>query len=294
MKFEEYQQETDKTDILSKPEHKQSGVNIIVPLLGLAGSSGKLLTEYKKRLRDGKSHLLFKDRIADELGDLLYNLSSVATKFHLSLEDIAKDNLKKSQEKLLSQSLNYINFDSGYPEAETFPLQFEVELKEVLIEGVTKLRTTVNGVQIGDDLTDNANDADGYRFHDVFHLSYVAVLGWSPVIRKLLNKKRKSNPKVDEVQDGGRAQIIDEAITALAFDYAKEHNWLKNVYELDFHLLKNIKGITSMLEVDARTMFEWQKAILMGFEVWREVVQNNGGKILVDMENKTLIYLSKD
>lgn len=37
-----------------------------------------------------------------------------------------------------------------------------------------KMRAHVNGEQVGDDLTDNADDPDGYRFHDVFHLGYVA------------------------------------------------------------------------------------------------------------------------
>ena len=50
----------------------------------------------------------------------------------------------------------------------------------------------MSGEKIGDELTDNAYKDDGYRFHDVFHSAYVAILGWSPVIRKLLKRKRKS------------------------------------------------------------------------------------------------------
>lgn len=154
-----------------------------------------------------------------------------------------------------------------------------------------KQNALLNGKKIGDDLTDNADDPDGYRFHDVFHLGYVAVLGWSPVIRKLLKRKRKSDPQVDEVQDGGRAQVIDEGVSALVFEYARDHNWLEGVTDLDYQLLRTIKGITLLFEVRERSMGEWQRAILIGFEVWRQVLANSGGRILVDLDAKELKYL---
>ena len=43
-------------------------------------------------------------------------------------------------------------------------------------------------------------------FHDVFHLAYAAVLGWSPTTRALLKIKRKSRPEIDENEDGARAK----------------------------------------------------------------------------------------
>jgi len=54
--------------------------------------------------------------------------------------------------------------------------------------------------QCGDPLTDNAFDDDRYRFPDVFHLAFAAVLRWSPVTRRLLGYKRRSQPKIDEVE----------------------------------------------------------------------------------------------
>ena len=162
---------------------------------------------------------------------------------------------------------------------------------EVEVKGRKKIRPYMDGQQVGDDLTDNADDPDGYRFHDVFHLGYIAVLGWSPVVRKLLKRKRKSDPRVDEVQDGGRAQVIDEGVAALVFEYAKRHNWLAGVTDLDYQLLKTIKGITDLLEVRVRSAGEWQNAILQGFEVWRQVREAGGGRILVDQDNKRLTFV---
>lgn len=60
-----------------------------------------------------------------------------------------------------------------------------------------------------------------YRFHDVFHLAYAAVLGWSPVLRALLKCKRKSHPWLDENQDGARAILIEEGISTFVFNHAK-------------------------------------------------------------------------
>lgn len=290
MNLNVYQREAQKTDRVPTRGSTQIGVDLIVPLLGLAGETGELLSEYKKHLRDGDSHQLFKERVSEELGDLLWYVANVAAKFDLKLEDVAQANLRKTRDRWGDQDTSAIMLDAEYEDHERLPRRFEIELREVVVKGKTKIRALMNGKKIGDDLTDNADDPDGYRFHDVFHLGYVAVLGWSPVIRKLLNRKRKSNPQVDEVQDGGRAQVIDEGVSALVFDYAKDHNWLKGVADLDYQLLRTIKGITSLLEVRERSLGEWQRAILIGFEVWRQVLSSNGGKILVDLDAKELKY----
>jgi len=47
------------------------------------------------------------------------------------------------------------------------------------------------------------------------------------VLRKLLGRKRRSVPKVDEVEDGGRAWVIDEAIAAAVYEYAERHGFLE-------------------------------------------------------------------
>jgi NTP pyrophosphatase (non-canonical NTP hydrolase) len=286
-----YQHAAQKTDRIPSSSIGESGIELMVPLLGLAGETGELLSEYKKRLRDGESHLLFKDRVCEELGDLLWYIANVAEKFDLKLEDIAQKNLAKANGRWGNGNTNLIVFDEGFPESERLPRKFEIKLGEVVIAGQSKIRMLMDGTQIGDDLTDNSVDPDGYRFHDVFHLAYIAVLGWSPVIRNLMKRKRKSIPTVDEVQDGGRAQVIDEAVAALVFDYAKEHNWLEDVTELDYKLLRTIKGVTSLLEVRTRSVGEWQRAILLGFEIWRKILKSNGGRLLIDQDLRSIIYM---
>ena len=154
------------------------------------------------------------------------------------------------------------------------------------VDGSAVIR--VDGREFGATLTDNAYKADGYRFHDVFHFAYAAVLGWSPVTRKFLRRKRKSSAQVDEVEDGGRAGVIEEGIAALIFDYAEGHNMLGGVSVVDSELLELIKRMTARLEVRRCTAAEWEDAILKGFAVWRRVYAEGGGKIAVDLDERSI------
>jgi NTP pyrophosphatase (non-canonical NTP hydrolase) len=296
MDFHEYQEQALKTDRVPT----KSGDGIIVPLLGLVGEAGSLLTEYKKHLRDGDAHKLFKEAISEELGDLLWYVANVASKFDLDLEKIAKGNIEKCRARWgwrdsvqTGVSATGYVFDRDFPENECLPRQFIVEITEVNQDNSVKMKAFIDGQQIGNDLSDNSYSSDGYRFHDVFHLSYVAVLGWSPVIRSNLKLKRKSNPRIDEVEDGGRAIAIEEGLSALVFSYAKDHNFLEGVVALDYQLLKTIKNMSSHLEVARCSLGDWEEAILTGYEVWRQVEKNRGGTVVVDIDTRSITYQEK-
>ena len=296
MDFREYQEQALKTDRVPT----KSGDGIIVPLLGLVGEAGSLLTEYKKHLRDGDAHKLFKEAIVEELGDLLWYVANVASKFDLDLAKVAKGNIEKCRARwgwrdsgqTDVSTTGYI-FDGDFPENECLPRQFIVEITEVNQNNSVKMRAFIDGQQIGNDLSDNSYSSDGYRFHDVFHLSYVAVLGWSPVIRSNLKLKRKSNPRIDEVEDGGRAIAIEEGLSALVFSYAKDHNFLEGVVALDYQLLKTIKNMSSHLEVARCSLGDWEEGILTGYEVWRQVEKNRGGTVVVDIDTRSITYQGK-
>jgi NTP pyrophosphatase (non-canonical NTP hydrolase) len=264
--------------------------DIAIPLFGLAGEAGSLLSAFKKHLRDGTSYVGFKDHVGEELGDLLWYLTNVATKTGLQLEQIAAANLAKTRDWFGEKSEPYVLFDSTYPKTQRFPLKFTILVKEQRIGKKAKVRLSLDGKKVGDELTDNAYQDDGYRFHDVFHLAYVAVLGWSPVIRKLLGRKRRSKSSVDEVEDGGRAGVIDEAIAAIVFDYARNHRYFAGVKTIDYELLAKIKTLTSHLEVSQRSVRDWQKAILAGFAVWRDIRDNNGGAVVLNLEEQTISF----
>ena len=292
MDFNNYQKAALRTDRVPGDDGDDKlDVSLIVPMLGLAGETGQLLSEYKKHLRDGEAHRLFKERVSEELGDLLWYISNVASKFDLELSDIAAANLSKLENRWVSERAEPLSFDADLPEGERLPQRFEVEFIDSENESGQRVIIQIDGEQFGSELTDNAHDPDGYRFHDIFHFSYAAVLGWSPITRALLRRKRKSQPEIDEVEDGGRAGVIEEGISALIFEYARRHRFLDGVAALDSQLLRTIKDMTSHLEVRRCTTGEWEQAILQGMQVWRSLLTNRGGRVVVDQDERKVAFL---
>jgi NTP pyrophosphatase (non-canonical NTP hydrolase) len=285
MTFEEYQREARSTDTTADHVKKR----IIVPLLGLAGEAATLLSAYKKYLRDGTAYTLYKEEVAEELGDVLWYLSTVASHYGLSLVEIAANNLIKTKDRFHRQ-VSLFRLDGGFPAGEQFPRKIEFMFLQDG-EGRVQLFRSDSGKRVGDALRDNAYDDDGYRYHDAFHLSYVAVLGWSPVIRALLHLKRKSAPRVDEVEDGGRAIVIDEGISAFVFGYALQHNYFDGVDTIDYSILRTVRVMTAGLEVAIRTPKDWEDAILKGYDVFRQLRRQNGGRVSLDLDAHSIEYV---
>lgn len=290
MELNEYQRRA----LVTSQVPSADGAEVLVPLLGLAGEVGELLSEYKKYLRDGNAHQLFPSRVLEELGDILWYVAAVSGRFNLDLEEVAEQNLLKCEANWTPDNYAgsvYRRFDEGFPDGEQFPQKLRIHLEEVLEEDVVRVRASWNGQQMGQTLTDNAYEDDGYRFHDVFHLACIAGLGWSPVSRRNLSLKRRSKPLIDEVEDGGRAIVIEEGVTALIFAYAIEHNWLENVERVDHDVLKTVKKMTAHLEVSACSIAEWETTILQAYEVWRRVTRNRGGAVELDLANRSIRFL---
>jgi NTP pyrophosphatase (non-canonical NTP hydrolase) len=285
MKFRTYQEAARQTD------QRQGAdlADVAVHLLGMVGEAGSVATEYKKLLRDGPAHTAAKARIREELGDVLWYTAALATKLGLDLEDIARANLEKTRDRWLRTTSE--PFDDQYPPAERLPRAGIFEfVASVSDAGRPTVRVRHDGQWMGDPLTDNSHVDDGYRFHDVFHLAYAAVLGWSPVTRKLMGRKRKSNPDIDEAEDGGRAIVSEEGIALMAFAYASSHNYLDGVTSLDFPFLNVIRDITAPYEVGVRTAGDWEQAILNGFTTWRALRDNNGGTVILDAASRSLAF----
>lgn len=282
--FRSYQEIATATDQV--PTDGEGNLNsIMVPLLGLAGESGSLLSEFKKWLRQGEIYKPFEAQVSEELGDILWYVSNIASKLDLDLEEIARNNLAKVDERFGNASQNgqqeLFNqdheYDEGYPEGERLPREILAEFHPASGEDGNKIDVVINGQSFGDRLTDNSHSDDGYRFHDVFHLTLCCRLGWSPIIRKLLKCKRKSDAKVDEVEDGARAGITEEAISAVAFGFAQDYSLFEGANSIEFSLLRTINEMTRPFEISSCSFREWEMAILEAFAVWRQMIANNGG-----------------
>lgn len=206
----------------------------------------------------------------------------------VSFSSVLSSNIAKACGRFIAPNVDDLpDYDSGFPAEEQLPRQFEIEISQ-RADGRSYLRW--NGVFIGDPLSDNIADEDGYRFHDVFHFANVAILHWSPTFRALIKHKRKSRKHVDEAQDSGRAIVIDEGLSAYIFSYAKSVNFFEDQKTVSFDLLKAVRNFVRGYEVEACPLHLWEYAILQGYEVFREVRKNNGGIIVGNRDERTLRY----
>jgi len=349
----EYQKEAKRTERINWVNSHGPDVAI----LGAIGEVGTLASVIKKHQRDGEAYASFRDNFIEELGDILWYVTTIASRLGISftkwpVADTKFSNLfegayqlyddvtalYKNKEMLIapdaentSQSRTIISsifsdlqtlaelvntklpdvaqqschknlfywskfndipartLDEGYPYYEKLPRKFAVDI--VSIEGESKtIILKMNGIAIGDRLTDNSYMDDGYRFHDVFHLAGVATLGWSPVFRRMLKLKRKSNPKVDEIQDGARAAIIEEAVINHIFDYARStSNYLEGMERIDLDLIKRVQNMVRGYEVEECEPWEWQDCILKGYELYRKLKILDSGRLIIDADKRSII-----
>lgn len=259
-------------------------------LASIAQSAGVLANTTETQLRSmsppGQRELL---------GQCLATWANVCGSFHLKAEDVASENLAKIMSRWPGENPVYPPFfdpESQYAAHERFPRELPITFVERGTPEAGHVVQMIGDVFIGDRLTDNSNEPDDYRFHDVFHLAYVAHLGWSPVLRALLKRKRKSRPTVDENEDGARAMIIEEGIATWIFNHAKRRRFYEGVQPggLDYGLLKQIHSMVAGYEVEACKLWQWERAILDGFTVFRQLQKHRGGTVLVEMSQHRLIF----
>ena len=132
MNLTDYQQRAASTD--QRPHAHVGPVRcddaLVIPLLGIGGELGTLHAAYKKYLRDGDAYQPFREHIGEELGDILWYLSNLATKFGLSLDDIAAANLGKIEDRWGDNTgprKEHDILDAAAAPTQRLPRQFEVE-----------------------------------------------------------------------------------------------------------------------------------------------------------------------
>lgn len=356
-----------------------------MPLLGLFGEVGSLLSELKKRRRDDIPNAGYQSAVLEEFGDVLWYFCAIARRGDLRLAQLAQRvgrNISDWDERLddpdatfggIDKSLPPVRasekFESGlvslaghvgdlmndwhagkltanrdvlsghlveilravalaarsgghsldqaasrniakiysrwplahnYPEMldenlgtyERLPRRLVIYFDEHEVNGRIYVTQVCNGLIVGDRLTDNKVEQDDYRFHDVFHLAYAVFLGWSPVLRALLKLKRKSLPSVDENQDGARAILIEEGIATFVFARALERQLFENQTQVSYDLLKTIQAFVVGYEPERCSLWQWERAILVGFEVFRQLQKHRRGYVTADLTNHALTFQS--
>lgn len=193
---------------------------------------------------------------------------------------------------MIDQNKNGDWFDSSFRMSEQLPRKFTVTFQEVGTPDSPQVRINVNDIQAGDIVNDNAYESDNYRYHDIFHYSFSTLLGWSPCTRSMLRRKRKSNHLIDNIEDGARAAITEEAISLMIFTEAKRNNFFLNKTKVNKTILRIVKQMTETLEVKEKTTEEWETVILKSYEIFRLLVRNKGGTVNFDMNRKLIEYVS--
>ena len=224
----------------------------------------------------------------DLIRNFVVPFSRLLTECGVHLSDVLASNSAKATSRFGPLDMETLpDFDIGFPEYEQLPQEFQIEIRQ-REKGRVYLR--MNDVFIGEPLTDNISKEDGFRYHDVIHLAHAAILHWSPTIRALLKRKRKSRRDVDETQDGGRGRVVEEGLTAWVFSKAKELDYFADQTGVSYDLLKTIQEFVRGYEVEECPLRLWERCILDGYRVFRLARDNGGGIIIGNRQSRTLHY----
>lgn len=233
------------------------------------------------------------------MGEIAWHLSAIASIYRVPLDRVVRANIEKVSFRANRTAPTPLH-DGDMEPSQQLPRKFDVVFLSV---GPGRARMYFEGQQLGDDLTDNAYREDGYRFHDVMHLANAACLGWSPVLRKMLGRKRKKDPRLDEVEDGARAQIVEELVIKAIHtegSRAAPHRDSRGARsaqrlfgsqsDLTFGFLKRLREYVRGLEVHKNRFWEWEEAILAGAHVFHLLVEEGQGTATVDLERRALTF----
>ena len=229
------------------------------------------------------------------IGEIAWHLAAIARVHEISLNHVVNVNAAKAQFRSHTEGSDSY-YDEDYPDGERLPRKFRIDFVSTSHEYA---RMYHNGSRLGDQLTDNAYEEDGYRFHDVMHLANAACLRWSPVMRKLLKRKRKSCPKADEVEDGARAQIVEELVVKaihaegkrlLPTDQSDVGRLFPEKGQITFGLVKTVLEYVKGLEVHDSQEWHWREAIFEGYRVYQRLREEGQGSVTVDLVDRSLSF----
>lgn len=270
--------ERDQIGSLNSP-HFQSAV------IALAGKAGLLLNEFSEGKIGNNQDLL-----GARLADIFCALLRAAIVANVDLQEAASRNIHKINSRWPRLREYTPLFDEEFIGSERLPRRIEMHIVETHVGEKTFVIQLCNGVELGSRLTDNKSVEDDYRFHDVFHLAYASILGWSPCLRALLKVKRKSRPEIDEAQDGARAILIEEGVSTLIFHHALRLHCFASIQNVDYSLLKTVQDFVRGFEVDQCPLWQWEKAILDGFTAFRSLRAERRGIVVADLLKRSITF----
>ena len=290
-----------------------------VPVLGLAGEVGTLLVAQKKEYRDQDMKASDRSFLTDELGDVLWYAVTVARHAQLPLDALLDGALLAVRERAETARLlrnlptDLPRLDEAFEPIERLPRRIVFRFREqgvgtvptvdvTLVEAdpnpfadgpIThcgKLHRYAVNHSFGDPLDDNSRRSDGYRYHDAIHIGFLAVMGWSPVIRGLLKVKRRSDSIFDINEDGARATFAEEGLAAILAKRAPRFQNFATEAAIDDDSVELMVTVLADLEVGAMPSWLWRRAICQGFAAMRHLIDARGGFLLVDLDTRSVTH----
>jgi hypothetical protein len=288
----------------------------------LGAEAGSVSRIFKKVVRDDIGVAEQSEQLKDELGDVLWYVAVLSDGIGLRLEDVAEANIDRTQDRYPSgeelSEVDLPDLEAGAPADQRFPRRMTFRMNQVDRSGQPHSEFSIthaepnlfpdgarqdeNGKQagftlgkiIGDVVNDNADEEDGYRFHDAVHIAFMAVVGWSPVMRALLRLKRKYDPVVDRNQDGARARDLEEALSALLMSMSHARNHYASDNDVDGETRDIIRRVIGGLEARDVPIWLWASAIRQGFATMHALQANGGGWVTANLDTRTVTFHSED
>ncbi len=169
------------------------------------------------------------------------------------------------------------------------PLPIKFDLTLVANASDDSVAMFFDNRQIGLELQDQVHDSDDFRYHDVFHAVFAAVLGWSPVLRLLMGFRREGNFETLLIDDGNRAIIVEEAIVELVICTYRRYGKLDQSQLAN--LASNAMLLTAQLEVSSVSEQRWYDALSTGVSLWLEVKELSSCRLTIDRQKQSVSHL---
>jgi NTP pyrophosphatase (non-canonical NTP hydrolase) len=105
MDFNEYQDSIEKFAVYPR-EQQLTAISYLA--LGINGEAGEVAEQVKKAIRnDGEITAERRLKILDEIGDVLWYITRIASEFNVSLEEIAVRNVEKLEKRRRIENLKH-------------------------------------------------------------------------------------------------------------------------------------------------------------------------------------------
>jgi len=79
-------------------------------------------------------------------------------------------------------------------------------------------------------------------------------------------------------------------VATWVFNHARRLNYFASISSLDYSLLKAIKELVADYEVERIPLWQWEEAILKGYEVFRSLQEHRRGVVIADLNTHTLSF----